>query len=130
MGALCGAIALAFFARPEHYRRIYVGGVAVYLLTLTGFALAPTLPLAATALVLTGLGSAAFSIMQATIVYRSAPPELRSRVLGVLSVCIGVGPIGFIHLGWLADAIGAQFATATIGIEGLFALLLTRRFWR
>jgi hypothetical protein len=52
--------------------------------------------------------TAAFSIMQATIVYRSALPQLRGRVLGVLSVYIGVGPIGFIHLGWLADAAGAQ----------------------
>jgi MFS family permease len=130
VGALCGAIVLAFFAKPEHYHRLYVGGVVVYLLTLTGFALAPTLPLAAIALLLTGVGSSAFSIMQATIVYRSAPPQLRSRVLGVLSVCIGIGPIGFVHLGWLADAIGAQSATAAIGIEGLFALLITRRFWR
>jgi MFS family permease len=130
VGALCGAIALALFAKPEHYHRLYVGGVAVYLLTLTGFALAPTLPLATAALMLTGVGSAAFSIMQATIVYRSAPPQLRSRVLGVLSVCIGIGPIGFIHLGWLADAIGAQRATAAIGIEGLVALILTRRYWR
>jgi hypothetical protein len=47
----------------------------------------------------------------------------------VLSVCIGVGPIGFIHLGWLADLIGAQSATAVMGIEGLVAMLLTRRFW-
>jgi MFS family permease len=130
VGALSGAIALALFAKPEHYRRLYVGGVAFYLVTLTGFALAPDLPAAATALVLTGIGSSAFSIMQATLVYRSAPPELRSRLLGVLSVCIGVGPIGFIHLGWLADLIGAQAATAAMGIEGLFILLLTRPFWR
>jgi len=39
-------------------------------------------------------------------------------------------PIGFLHLGWLADSIGAQSATAVIGLEGLLALLLTRRFWR
>ena len=130
LGALCGAIALALFARSEHYARIYVGGVAVYLVALIGFALAPNLPFAIGALVLTGIASAAFSIMQATLVYRSAPPELRSRMLGVLSVCIGVGPIGFLHLGWLADSIGAQFATAVIGLEGLLALILTRRFWR
>jgi len=130
LGALAGAIAVAVFAKPEHYRRFYIGGVAVYLVTLTGFALAPNLPVAAAALVLTGIASAAFSIMQATIVYRSAPPELRSRMLGVLSVCIGVGPIGFIHLGWLADLIGAQSATAVVGVEGLLTLLLTRRLWR
>jgi len=130
VGALCGAIAVALFAKAKHYQWLYVGSVTGYLITLTGFALAPDLPLAASAFVLTGVASAAFSIMQATIVYRSAPPELRSRMLGVLSVCIGVGPIGFIHLGWLADLIGAQSATAVMGIEGLVAMLLTRRFWR
>ena len=126
LGALSGAIALALFAKPENYRRLYVGGVAVYLTTLTGFALAPDVPSATLALVATGVGSAAFSIMQATLVYRSVPAELRSRMLGVLSMCIGVGPIGFMHLGWLADLLGAQTATAVIGVEGLLALLLTR----
>ncbi len=58
------------------------------------------------------------------------PPEMRSRVYGVLSVCIGVGMIGFLHLGWLAGLIGAAGAIVTIGIEGLAALLLTRRWWR
>jgi predicted MFS family arabinose efflux permease len=130
LGALCGAIALALFARSEHYARLYVGSVAVYLVALIGFALAPNLSLAVGALVLTGIASASFSIMQATIVYRSAPQELRSRMLGVLSVCIGVGPIGFLHLGWLADSIGAQLAAAVIGLEGVLTLLLTRRFWR
>src|SRR5215470_1802997 len=61
VGALWGAIVLALFAKPEHYQWLYVGGVVVYLITLTGFALAPNLPLAAAALVLTGIGSAACS---------------------------------------------------------------------
>jgi hypothetical protein len=55
---------------------------------------------------------------------------MRSRILGVLSVCIGTGPVGFIALGMLADAIGAPWATAASGITGLLALLLTRRLWR
>ena len=37
--------------------------------------------------------------MQATLVYLSSPPEMRSRMLGVLSVCIGIGPVGFVALG-------------------------------
>ena len=68
---------------------------------------------------MTGLANAGFSIMQATLVYLSAPPEMRSRIFGVLSVCIGVGMIGFIHLGLLAGLIGASWATAAIGVEGL-----------
>jgi hypothetical protein len=68
--------------------------------------------------------------MQSTLVYVLAPPEARSRVFGVLAVCIGSAPIGFLHLGLLADWIGAPYATALIGVQGLLAILLTRRWWR
>ncbi len=94
------------------------------------FALMPYPLLAGTVLLVTGVANAGFSIMQATLVYLSAPPEMRSRIYGVLSVCIGIGMIGFIHLGLLASLIGAPWATATTGVEGILAMLLTRRYWR
>jgi len=130
VGAFCGAIVIALCAKPPHFARLYVGGVAVYLLMLPVFALAPGPVLGGAVLLLTGLANSGFSIMQATLVYLAAPPEMRSRVFGVLSVCIGVGMIGFLHLGWLAGMIGATWAIMTIGAEGLVALLLTRRWWR
>ena len=129
VGAFCGAIAIALCAKPPHFARLYVGGVALYLLMLPVFALAPGPLLAGSVLLLTGLANSGFSIMQATLVCLAAPPEMRSRVFGVLSVCIGVGMIGFLHLGWLASIIGATWAIVTIGAEGLVALLLTRRWW-
>ena len=130
VGAFFGALLLALFLRPAWYARAYVGGVTVYMVMLTLFALVP-LPLAAgSALLLTGLGGAGFSTMQATLVYLAAPPEMRSRILGVLSVCIGVGPVGFVGLGLLADAIGANWATAAAGITGLLVLAATRPLWR
>jgi MFS family permease len=130
VGAFCGAVAIAIFATPRVFARLYIGGVIIYLIMLPVFALAPNPVLAGTVLTATGLANSGFSIMQATLVYLAAPPELRSRIYGVLSVCIGVGMIGFIHLGLLAGVIGASWATATIGVEGLLAMLLTRRFWR
>jgi MFS family permease len=130
VGAFCGAIAIALFARPAHFGRVYISGVAVYLAMVPVFALMPYPPLAGTVLLVTGVANAGFSIMQATLVYLSAPPEMRSRIYGVLSVCIGIGMIGFIHLGLLASLIGAPWATATTGVEGILALLLTRRWWR
>jgi len=130
VGALAGAIAIGLYARSAHYARLYVAGVVLYLATLIVFALAPNPLLAGAALLLTGAGGAAFSILQATLAYLAAPPEMRSRVLGVVSVVIGLGPIGFIHLGLLADAIGAPAATAAMGCEGLLVLLLTRPLWR
>jgi MFS family permease len=130
IGAFAGAVLMAMFCRPAFYRRAYVGGVALYMVMLTVFALIPVPAIAGTALLFTGLGGAGFSIMQATLVYLAAPPEMRSRMLGVLSVCIGVGPVGFIALGWLADAIGAPWATAATGLAGLLMMLLTRPLWR
>jgi MFS family permease len=130
IGAFAGAVLMAMFCRPHFFRNAYVGGVTIYLIMLIAFALVPMPLIAGSALLFTGLSGAAFSIMQATLVYLSAPPEMRSRILGVLSVCIGTGPVGFIALGMLADAIGAPWATATSGATGLLALLLTRRLWR
>jgi MFS family permease len=130
VGALCGAVALGLRARPGAYARIYVGGLTAYLVMLTVFALAPHPWLAGVALLLTGLGGAGFSTMQATLVYLAAPVEMRSRVLGILSVCIGLGLVGFVHLGLMAEVVGARWATAAMGMEGLLALALTRRLWK
>jgi len=129
IGAFCGALLIAFFARPVHYTRLYVGGVIGYLVMLIVFALAPSVPLAGAALLLTGLTGSAFSVMQATLIYLAAPAEMRSRMYGVLSVCIGVGPLGFLGLGLLAEAVGAPLATALSGLAGLAALVAARRWW-
>ncbi len=129
-GALLGAVIIAVGVRPRQYGRVYLGGIVLYTAMLIAFALMPTPLSAGATLLVEGLGGAGFSTMQATLIYLLAPPEMRSRMLGLLSVCIGVGPIGFLHLGLLANAIGAQWATVATGVEGLFALALTRRFWR
>lgn len=130
VGAFAGALILALWLTPGWHARAYVGGVAFYLLAVIGFALAPTPMLAGIAMLATGLSGAAFATLQATLVYLAAPIEMRSRVLGVLSVCIGTGPIGFVWLGWLADRIGAPHATAVTGIIGLLALAATWSMWR
>lgn len=130
VGAFCGAILLALFLKPSWYGRAYIGGVISYMTMLIVFALAPMPALAGGALLLTGLGGAGFSTMQATLVYLAAPAEMRSRILGVLSVCIGIGPIGFVVLGVAADAIGAPLATAGAGACGLAAMAATWPLWR
>ncbi len=130
VGAFAGALMLALWLTPGWHARAYVGGVALYLFALVAFALAPTPVLAGIAMLATGFSGAAFATLQATLVYLAAPPEMRSRILGVLSVCIGTGPIGFVWLGWLADRIGASHATALTGALGLLAVAATWRMWR
>jgi MFS family permease len=130
IGALTGALLIAWLVPPSAYGRCYLGGIAFYLASVALFALAPHPVAAGAALVLNGLGGSGFSIMQATLVYMASPAELRSRVLGILSVCIGLGPIGFVHLGLLAEAFGPRTACVVSAVVGLAALALTRPWWR
>lgn len=130
VGAFAGALLLALWLIPKWYGWSYLGGVVCYLIAVVVFALAQSPVLAGTALLVTGLGGAGFATMQATLVYLAAPAEMRSRLLGVLTVCIGTGPIGFLWLGWLADRIGAHNATAVTGVLGLLALAATSRWWK
>ena len=130
VGAFAGALLLAMWLSPSWHARAYVGSVAAYLLGSIAFALAPDPILASTAMLVTGLSGGAFATFQATIVYLAAAPEMRSRALGVLSVCVGTGPIGFLWLGWLANQVGAADAMVITAGLGLLALAATQPLWR
>jgi MFS family permease len=129
-GAFVGALAMAAWARPGNYAKCYIGGAVIYMIGTILFALSPVVVAAGAALLLCGFVQAGFSVMQTTLIYLWAPPQMRSRVLGLLSVCIGIGPLGFLHVGLLADAIGANWACVVSAAEGLLTMLLTRRWWR
>jgi MFS family permease len=130
VGAFAVGLLLAWRLVARWHAATYVGGVALYQLGVIAFALSPGVVPAAAALLLTGLAGAAFATLQATLVYLAAPPEMRPRIMGVLSVCIGTGPLGFLWLGWLANQIGAPEATAVTGALGLAMLLALRPLWR
>jgi MFS family permease len=130
LGAFAGAALIALWARPRHYPALYITGTFLYLALLPVFAFLPDAFSSGTALWLTGVTGSAFMTMQSTLIFRMAPGAARSRILGVLTVCIGIGPIGFLYLGWMAQVWGAQWAVAAIGAEGLVAMMLTAPLWR
>jgi MFS family permease len=130
IGAICGVVMAFIFAKQEHQAALYTYSVPIYIVALMSFALMPNPVLAGIALMFAGIGGSGFSINQSAIVFRSVKLEMRARMLGLLTVTIGTGPLGFLQVGLLADAIGAKHAIMTIGTEGLIALLITRRYWR
>ena len=134
VGAFIGAIIIAVAVRPRAFAPLYAWGTTAYLAfvgclgTVSLLVAGPVLSFLAAAGVLfaVGLAGACFSAMQGTLSYLNALPEYRSRVLGVLTLCIGTGPIGFLHVGWLAETFGAPVALMVTGCEGLLALLVLR----
>ncbi len=128
-GGLVGAALIATLASPASQGRIYVTAVAAYLVMVIGFATAPVTSLAAIMLLLIGVAAVGFAIMQTTLVYRHSPVAMRARLLGLLSVCIGTGPLGFLYLGFLADVLTPRVGTVALASQGILALLVTRRYW-
>ena len=122
MGTLLGALALAAFAKPWMHGRLYVGGTILFLTIMPLFALSTQPLMAGAALLVAGIGQAAFSVMQSTIVFLAAPVERRMQAMGLLTMCVGVGPVGFLMLGWLAEAFGATPAAVISSVAGLVVL--------
>jgi len=129
-GALIGALVLMTLSRRSRYGHLYVGGVLVFLLTLPIFALSVNPLMSGAALLVVGIGQSGFGAMQATLVYVSAPPDKRAEALGLLTMCIGIAPLGFLMVGWLAGWLGASTAAVVCALCGLVSLALTWPVWR
>jgi hypothetical protein len=130
MGAIVAVLTIYYLGKPAYHARLYVSSVMLYLAALMIFAVLPSATLAGAALFITGLAGSVFGIMQSTLAFRSVEPQMRARMLGLVSVSIGTGPLGFLQVGLLAEAIGARPAIVTTTAEGMIALVLTRRLWQ
>ena len=124
-GAFFGALVVAFLIRPSWFNKVYTIGALTFIFGIFCLSLVDQYFLGISILWVAGLGMAGFGAMQSTLVLTLAPKNARSRLMGVLSVCIGCAPIGLLNLGLLADLFGAQIALTIISSVGLAALLLT-----
>jgi MFS family permease len=69
-----------------------------------------------------GLGTAGFGAMQSTLAVLAAPPDMRGRALGVVSLAIGTGPLGSLLMGAMASAVHPVFAIRMNALLGIIAL--------
>ena len=118
-GSFLGLLLITVFARPAWYMRLFVAGTLSLLVAIVGFSALPWYGACLAVLFLGGVGEAGFAGMQATITFLSAPAHVRSRIMGLLVVCIGVGPLGILHTGVMAEWLGADVAIRVVAIEGL-----------
>lgn len=115
---------------PGSGRRLMVGGSILFLICVALMPIIPIFPVACLMLVLGGAGSAAFANMQSSLIVVHAPPQIRSRLMGLLTVCIGAGPLGILLVGALAHMLGALVAVDAIEIAGLVAVFAAGMVWK
>lgn len=128
-GSLIGGLFLAGGTPRANPRTMMLGGSAAFLLALVVMPLMPGFWLACAVLVLGGIGLAFFGNMQTTLVLTGAPAHVRSRQMGLITVCIGTGPLGQVLIGLLAGAVGPLWAVVAAGAGGLAALCLVAVLW-
>ena len=93
----------------------------VFFVALIVMALSPSYWLALTVLIIGGFGTAGFSTMQTTLMLTEAPAGMRSRLMGIVTVCIGTGPLGVLAAGALARELGPRDAVLVMASLGLVA---------
>jgi MFS family permease len=113
-GAFLGGIWLTSGEPPWTGRTLMVGGSLMFLACVIFMPLVPSFWLACLLLATGGFGSAAFANMQTSLIVLHAPGHIRSRLMGLLTVCIGMGPLGILLVGFLADVLGPMFAIDTV----------------
>ena len=88
------------------------------------FVWSPWYMLAFLFLTIGGVGQSCFGTMQSTITMLAAPPEMRGRMVGLMSVCIGIGtPLGALAIGIMAENFGTPWAITVNALAGLSLLV-------
>ena len=128
-GALLGALTVALRANPKRYSQFYMYGSFLYLVPALLFSLSSWFAVSFPLVLIGGFGLAAFSSTQSALILMASPPEMRSRMLGLLAVGIGIGPLGILNIGLMARLFDAQNAVLIVSIEGLIALFVAAMIW-
>jgi predicted MFS family arabinose efflux permease len=127
LGSLIGGLLLARRAPRTNPRILMLGGSAAFLVGLVMMPMASSYTLACAILVAGGLGLAMFGNMQTSLVLTAIPAAIRSRQMGLITVCMGVAPLGQMLIGGLAEWFGprqAVTASALIGLASLGAIAI------
>jgi MFS family permease len=129
-GAFLGGAVLTTREPAMSGRVLMVGGSILFLACVITMPLVPAFAVACLLLVVGGFGSAAFANMQTSLIVLHAPVQIRSRLMGLLTVCIGMGPLGILLMGFAADFVGPLVAIDLVASVGLVAVCGIGVVWR
>ena len=133
LGAFAGGIWLTSGGPNLSGRTLMVGGSLLFLVCVMLMPLVSVLPfgflLACTLLAIGGFGSSAFANMQTSLIVLHTPAHIRSRLMGLLTVCIGMGPLGILLFGAMADIFGPMLAIDLVEAAGVISVAWMGLWW-
>jgi MFS family permease len=129
-GAFLGGALLTTREPAINGRVLMVGGSLLYLACVVAMPLAPGFWIACLLLTVGGFGSAAFANMQTSLIVLHTPVHIRSRLMGLLTVCIGMGPLGILLMGGVAGLAGPMLAIDLLASIGFVLVCVIGAEWR
>lgn len=129
IGGTFGALAIGMAGSRRALFRIYFIGVTSFLALMLALSYVLSPGTALVALLLMGVGAAGFSSTQYALVYSLAPPDMRGRATGLLSIFIGTSTIGLYHTGLLFERYDSSTAMAIMAVEGLTLVIILGLIW-
>ncbi len=128
-GSFVSALAIAGWGSWAQSGRIYFAGTTWFICCVTAMSLSPWYELSLLVAFCMGFGFSAFAIMQTAILVTRTPPEMRGRVMGVLSMVIGLGPLTGLQVFYMFDRFGIQGGVISVAIEAAALMLLAVLVW-
>ena len=125
-GAFVGALLVATFGHLVTPRKIALGGVWLFSVSMVALSLTKNFPFAFVFLFAAGFGMLLFFSTSNTLLQTIVPDEMRGRVMGVWSLVFGAMiPLGSLEAGGVAHFAGTPFALAFGAIICALAALVT-----
>ena len=122
IGATAGLLIIHWGRKRLSNEWLFSGGSLLLSFGLILFSTSTSYHLSLLLLFISGLGQAGFSIMQSSIILVESTEDMRSRAMGALVLAIGVGPLGRLQSGSMAEELTVSWA---VGIMALAALIAT-----
>jgi MFS family permease len=125
-GAFVGALLVATFGHLVTPRKIALGGVWLFSVSMVALSFTKSFPFALVFLFAAGFGMLLFFSTSNTLLQTIVPDEMRGRVMGVWSLVFGAMiPLGSLEAGGVAHFAGTPFALAFGAIICALAALVT-----
>ena len=121
-GSLVGLLGLVALGDISYKGKLLLAASAIFGIGLVGFAISPSFLLGLAAITLTGIVMGAFDTLQQTALQLNVSKEERGRAVGIWVLGLGIGPLGHVQVGALAQIITAPAALVING--GSLALIV------
>ena len=123
VGALIGSVGVAALTGMRRLGLVQVGFGFGFALSIVGFALAPSMPLALVMVGLFGVFQSCYMSINSTMLMGNTEPRLYGRVLSINLMTFAVTPIAALPLAWASDLIDPRTAVLVAGVLMTVALV-------